>query len=202
MKYTSSSLASILELAKLNGKHYKFELNSLFFALSEEQNKTFRNSYFRLLWRYLLHSPFLIAKEAAEKTENSSLKVYGETPLLAFARIAEKLSLKKSDTFVDLGMGRGILCFWASTVIGCKTIGIESIEDFVLHAKEIADKAKIDNAQFFQQDLTNTDLSNCTFLYFYGLHLPDEKIYALQKNLNQLPSQAKVVSISFPLAQG
>jgi len=194
--------SSVKELFFLNCKYYKTETRSLFFSLNYFKNQSFRKAYLLLLWRYLFRSPFLIAKEESDKTKKHYLSIYGETPLPTFAEIAEKIGLNPKDSFIDLGSGRGLICFWAATIVGCDTTGIECIEELVSHAEQIARHGKIDNLKFYRQDIKEADLSKCTFLYFYGLHLPDEEIAALQERLQTLPSQAKVVSISFPLAQG
>jgi len=119
--------------------------------------------------------------------------VYGETPLRGFKALMEAAGVGKRDQYVELGSGRGRTCFWAALFVGCQVRGVEWVPLFVGVSKFLNTLFCL-SIQFEQKSMFDADLAKATVVYIY--YLSDlEKL-----PLHQLPSGAKIITISEPIS--
>jgi hypothetical protein len=116
---------------------------------------------------------------------------YGETPITTFAELAKAADLAKEDVFVDLGAGRGKLCFWASLWIGCESRGVEQVPGLVRPSKWLA-KAFCIPVRFDQGMMETADLSHATVVYLYTMEW-DETL------LLEMPQGARLITVGSPV---
>ena len=134
---------------------------------------------------YLFSNPFRICR--GEYT-------YGETPLTAWKKIADLARIGSKDVFLDLGCGRGRLCFWTRCMIGCRSIGIDGVSPFINKANRVKRFLYLDSVDFFCSRITLAPISKATVIYLYTFH-PDEE----QLDFSQLREDARVISVSEPI---
>jgi SAM-dependent methyltransferase len=125
-------------------------------------------------------------------------EIYGETPLTTLHRIADLCHLTASDTWLELGSGRGKSCFWIAQFAGCRAIGLEKIPLFTHLARFLSSLFQI-RADFQQGDMFEADFSAATCVYVYSTCLSDEQLSRLAQRMTSLPPGARIVTISAPL---
>lgn len=155
--------------------------------------------HFNLSAQYLWSGPFSISKLFHKTRGDKEIYVYGETPITTFAHICKYARIKKTDTFFDLGMGRGLGCFWLHKIIGCDVVGVELIPQFVDRANKVKSKLNIHGIEFRKEDMTITDLKEGTVFYIYGNFLPDEVLGVMGSRFDLLKGGTKVITVSFPI---
>jgi hypothetical protein len=78
--------------------------------------------------------------------------------------------LKQDDYLIDLGSGDGRVVITAAKHFGARGLGVELVPDLVKRSKENALKAGVaDRAEFREQDLFATDLSQASVITLYLL---------------------------------
>jgi SAM-dependent methyltransferase len=144
---------------------------------------------------YLFENPFRICRKAFEKRGEKEIHMYGETPLALWKKIAEAASITKEDCFLDLGSGRGLLCFWTRLVIGSTVIGVDWVPTFIQRARWCSSIFRISDIRFLCCSLKEAPLDKATVLYLYTYH-PDEELL----DFSQLSPGARVITVSEPLS--
>lgn len=170
----------------------------LFVVVKYYRHTSFMKADLLLLLHYVFHNPYRMNKNFLAK-KGELEEVYGETPLTTLEKIVEKCEITSKDTVYELGSGRGRTCFWLGEVVGCKTVGIEYVPEFVSIAQKVKQKCGIEHVDFFQADFLSVDLSRATVIYLYGTCLTEEQIGLLINNLKKLPPGTKIITISYPL---
>jgi hypothetical protein len=117
---------------------------------------------------------------------------YGETPISTFAKMVESAEVTAEDRFVDLGSGRGKLCFWLALWVGCSCTGIEQVPGFVHQAKFLARLFRVP-ARFHLASIQSVNLSDATVVYLYTMEW-DETL------LLQMARGARLITIGAPVA--
>lgn len=170
------------------------------FFLWQDQLKTifsfYRNPRFALVdlllgLTYLFSNPFRICRRHLERLGEGNVHAYGETPLSAWKEIARLARIGPDDLLIDLGCGRGKICFWSAAWIGCKTVGIDWAPPFIRRASILARLLRFSNLQFRESSLSEVSLQDATVLYLYTFH-PDEESL-------DLPKRCRVITVSDPL---
>lgn len=154
-----------------------------------------------LMLMYLFDNPFSISKRYFVYRSNSNEFIYGETPLTTFENIAREARITSQDTVYELGCGRGRLCFWLRSFIGCKVVGVELVPDFMLRAKRIQRKLELNGIDFRTEDFLKTDLKNATVIYLYGTCLEDDTIKKLINRFKDLPKGTRIITVSYALSE-
>lgn len=160
-------------------------------------NINFAKADIALLSLYFFDNPFSISKRFHRLREDPEVYVYGETPIITLNKIAKEAQIKDTDTVYELGAGRGRAAFWFNRVIGCNTVAIEEIPDFVSRANQVIRKQNIQNLKFIHDDFIDADLSKGNVFYLYGIFLDD---IAITKLANKLKDGDTVISVSYPLS--
>lgn len=151
---------------------------------------------------YRLVNPFQICKNYLRQKGDAQVDAYGETPLPAFAEIAQQCELKSTDVLIELGCGRGRGAFFLSHHIGCRVIGIDWVPFFIRTAQAISESTHHRLQVNFQcRDMQKADLSEATAIYLYGTCLTNEAILDLIGRFEKLPRLAKIITVSYPLAE-
>jgi len=117
---------------------------------------------------------------------------YVTTPQNVVDTMLDLAGVKSGDTLLDLGSGDGRIVVTAAERHGVRGLGIEIDPRLVKLARENAQKAGIaDKAEFKEQDLFTTDLSNYSVITLYLL--PDVNM-KLRPILQQLKPGTRIVS--------
>lgn len=144
---------------------------------------------------YLFSNPFRICRRYMEERGEGDVHAYGETPLIAWKAIAEMAQIGPNDLFIDLGCGRGKVCFWTASWIGCRVIGIDWIPAFIRRASFLARLFRFSRLQFLGRSISEIPLDKATVLYLYTFHPEEESLdYSL------LSAGSRVITVSEPLA--
>ena len=183
---------------------------SIKYYLFKEQIKVIKSFYkdlsyalldFVFILSYLFTNPYRVCRKFYQKLRGKTLYIYGETPLTSLNKIATICGIHPSDNVLELGCGRGRGCFFLAKVIGAKVTGVDLVRSFIQRGRFIRKIFQIDNLSFLRADFYEYDYSKTTVVYLYGVHLEEEQIKLLTKKLKNLPTGAKVISISYSIAQ-
>ena len=148
---------------------------------------------------YRFQNPYTISKNFMKKRNESSIHTYGETPLSVFNEMFLLCNLKKEDSFLDLGAGRGRGVFFASTFFGCTSTGVDFVPDFYEKAQFIA-KTLQNPPLFYLEDMLSFDLSRANIIYFYALCMEETPFLSMISRLQSLKKDIRVITVSFPLS--
>lgn len=156
----------------------------LLFILWKEQGRVIRRFYFanlryafidlNLHWLYLGSNPYRMCRKFFQKRGEPNIHLYGETPLTTWASIVALAKIQKNDHFLDLGCGRGRLCFWTHYWIGCQVTGIDWVSSFIRRANFLSRLFRMQNIQFVHQRMIDVSLEQATVIFLYTYH-PDEE---------------------------
>ncbi|MES2199898.1 MAG: methyltransferase domain-containing protein [Chlamydiota bacterium] len=182
-------------------------LKLLWFNIIEEltvHRYFYKNSLFKqvdvsLKHLYFGQNPYIICKDFMQSCKQNQVHVYGETPLTEIYSLLMQAGLQKEDCFIDLGCGRGRNVFFASTLFGCKTIGIDIVPIFCDKAQKLASSLP-NPPKFLCEDMSTADLSEGTILYFYALCLEEDLFLSMITKLASLKVGTKIITVSFPLS--
>jgi precorrin-6B methylase 2 len=145
---------------------------------------------------YLFFNPYRVSRKFMQKKGSKNIHVYGETPLILFDILLKKCKVSSSDTFLELGCGRGRLCFFASYFYHCNVIGLEQIPLFVKIIQYLQKIFKIKNLKIINKNMFEVDYSKASFIYLYGTCLEDHEI---EKIISKINKNTKVLTISIEL---
>lgn len=159
-------------------------------------NVSFKKSDEALLKAYLFKSPYYISKSFMKERGEEDIHVYGETPIKVYDQMASRWNIGKEHRFVELGCGRGRGLSFLSDTYGCKSVGIEWIQEFVEIAKKVIPSVKI-----YHEDFMTSQKIYGDFIYLYGTCLEEDKIMILCERLLKLPKESKVITVSFSLSE-
>lgn len=148
---------------------------------------------------YKVHSPFVISKDFLKKKGEKEIDVYGEIPLTSLNKIAKECALEACDHVFELGCGRGRAAFFLRTIIGCRVTAIDWISFFIINAQKIVETLHIERIAFTCATIQSAKLNEATCIYLYGTCLSDEIIRQLCLRFLSLPSQVKIITLSYPL---
>lgn len=154
---------------------------------------------FGLFLTYLFDNPFKISKRFLLEKGEENLHQYGETPLTTLEKVMAKAGVTNKDTVYELGSGRGRTSFWLSQYLGCNTVGIEQVPEFVERAERLVRRCNLSNVKFIQEDFCKASYEGATVVYLYGTCLEDDVIRQLAARLAKLPSGTKIITVSYPL---
>jgi hypothetical protein len=143
---------------------------------------------------YLFANPYSICRRFFQNKREKNIHVYGETPLTLWAKIAKNAKIIRSDRLVDLGCGRGRICFWTSIWLGCSTTGVDWVPSFINRGRFLTWLFRISHLQFDCSGISHISLKDATVVYLYTYHPDEEKI-----DFNQMCSGGRVITVSEPL---
>ncbi len=153
-----------------------------------------------LLTAYIFKNPYVISKKYLKNRQAKELHTYGETPLTTYETIAREVDIQPTDTFLELGSGRGRGALFLHHFYKCQVIGIERIPQFVKLARHLSQKYEQNGATFICGDMLQVNIpQEVNIVYLYGSSLADSEIIQLVSRLKTLPSGTKVVTVSYPL---
>ena len=152
-----------------------------------------------LLTAYIFKNPYIITKKYLKKINEKEIHNYGETPLMTYETIAREVDLQLTDTFLELGSGRGRGAFFLHHFFKCLVIGVERIPQFVKLSRHLAQKYHINRTTFICADMLKANLPDATIIYLYGTSLTDLEIAPLIQKLKGYPKGTKIITISYPL---
>jgi len=125
---------------------------------------------------------------------------YGETAIRTFAAIAKAAEIRKEDHFLDLGAGRGKLCFWTAFWLGCTCTGVEQVPFFVRQAVWLAKIFRMP-IQFHLGSIETIDLSKATVVYLYVMEWDEALLEKMTPNARLISVGAPVESSSFEVVR-
>lgn len=120
------------------------------------------------------------------------------TPETVVAEMLRLANVNQNDVIYDLGSGDGRIVIEAAQEYGAQGVGIDIDPALVARATENARQAGVsDRAQFIQQDLFETDLSDATVVTLYLL--PEVNLRLRPKLLEELEPGTRIVSHAFDM---
>lgn len=127
-------------------------------------------------------------------------RIYGETSLTQFAKLAKTLQLSNDDCCYELGCGRGRLAFWLALHTQCKrVVGVDLNPVFIRNAQQISQTLRIHHLDFQHANLMQVDLAEASVIYLYGSAFSDEAIANIQRHLLTCRAGTRIISVSFEL---
>jgi SAM-dependent methyltransferase len=136
---------------------------------------------------YLFSNPFSICRRFCQRKGEDEVHTYGETPLTTWEQIAKKAGIGPEDVLLDLGCGRGRICFWSASVLGCRAIGVDRVPRFIRTARLFDSK----RVRFVCSEIEDAPFEEATIVYYYALFHTHP--------LGKLPDGMRVLSVSEPL---
>jgi SAM-dependent methyltransferase len=130
--------------------------------------------------------------EEAVVDRAESSPMYGELMPAAAARLLAHLRLERTDAFYDLGSGVGKLVLHAAMVSRAKCVGVELVAPRWAMATAALDEAKelgvirAREVRFFNEDFSETDLSDATVVYTCSTAFPIRFMHRLCHRLAAL----------------
>ncbi|BAZ53480.1 hypothetical protein NIES4103_61580 [Nostoc sp. NIES-4103] len=122
---------------------------------------------------------------------------YVPTPQPVVDAMLQVAKVGKNDVLYDLGSGDGRIVITAAQKYGTRGVGIDIDPERIQEANANAQKAGVtDRAQFRQQDLFKTDLSQATVITLYLLPEVNQK---LRPELLKLKPGTRIVSHAFDM---
>ena len=155
-------------------------------------NERFKKLDQILLSNYRYKSPYYISKQYLKEKGAGQVHVYGETPLTTMEKIVREFGIKKTDTILEMGAGRGRTSLFLGEFVGAKVIAYELIPEFV---KKMVPSP---NVEMHTGDMFTADFSKVDGIYLYGTMLDDEEILAL---CEAFPKGVKIITVSYPLKE-
>ncbi len=131
-----------------------------------------------------------------QKSEKMKNLTYGETSYFAIKSSLEFIKMTKDDVFYDLGCGVGKTVFYANTVYGAKSIGIEIVPDFVTNGSLVIKEQKLENISFIEKSIFDVDLKKGTVFYITPTCFDDENMIKVIKKFETLPKGSRVIVLS------
>lgn len=202
---TKISPSSLAEFSKLFALNLSVRIKNFWEYLKVVAKYHHHFKFFKadlaLQLTYLFDNPFSISKRFLIKAGESDIYAYGETPLTSLDLIAKECGISAKDTVFELGCGRGRTCLWLNGVIGCKTVGIDYVPEFIERAMRITKRLKMTGCSFRNENILDVDFKNGTVFYLYGTKLEDAFIKELSAKFAALPSGTKIITVSYPLTE-
>jgi hypothetical protein len=148
---------------------------------------------------YLFINPYRVSKKFLKEKNEPNLHLYGETPLSTFETIIKEAKILPTNSFLELGVGRGRCSFWLSQFVGCSIQSVEWVPTFHHIASLISKIFRLKNISHCCQDMYAMNFKNTDFIFLYGTCLEDREILCLIEKFKKMDRGVKVISISFPL---
>lgn len=169
------------------------------------RSAAFKKADLALTKSYLLRNPYAIcrryfsSKKCPEKNSDRVQVIYGETFCMTFELFIAKLGIRQHDRFIDLGCGRGRGCFFIHAMTGAEVIGIDLNPTFIKKATAIVERQQLTGISFRLENIFESDLSQATILYFYGVAFSDTATLGIIEMFNQLPAGIRIICVGFSL---
>lgn len=181
-----------------------FEALCFLAAFYEYSNKRFAKADKELRALAKQSSPYHTYKKDLQSKNRSLLDIpYGETPLVTIRRIVNAFGLSPEHKVLELGCGRGRVAFWLATQVGCQTIAIDQVDEFIEKARFIAKSCGIRETelQFIHGDILEAPFEEVDFVYLYGTGFGDSFYERLILKLHQLEKVPPIITIAGPLSE-
>ena len=154
-----------------------------------------------LLFIYLFINPYRISKKFLKKKNSQNIHLYGETPLSTFEKIVRECGILSTDTFLELGSGRGRCALWLSEFVGCSIEAVEWIPSFQKIVSFVSRLFRSKNLKFCSENMFSMDFKDADVIYLYGTCLEDSEIHLLIEKFKKMNDRVKIITISFPLSE-
>ncbi len=133
-----------------------------------------------------------------DSSQRSADVPYVPTPNEVVAEMLQLANVSGDDILYDLGSGDGRIPITAAQKFGTRGIGIDINPELIKRSRENAQEAGVvDQTEFRQQDLFETDLSEATVVTLYLL--PDVNLKLRSKLLEELKPGTRIVSHDFDM---
>ncbi len=157
-------------------------------------------------WRYLLYRHYysnpphrLVRRfysECKGVVPETDL-IYGEISPVTGWNLLHKLGVEREDVLVELGCGRANLLFIGALGFGVAGIGVDIIEDFVVHGRQIAERLGVRNLRFIRADFRKEPLPEGSIYFVSPTTLCPQSWHRLRQRLSENQITARwVVSLT------
>ncbi len=141
----------------------------------------------------------LAAWSAEEKERGVGDVVYVPTPQIVVDEMLKMAKAGPKDFIIDLGSGDGRMVITAAKKFGARGFGVDLSDDLLREANANAKAEGVaDRAQFFKQNLFETDLKQATIISTYLLPEMNEK---LRPKILALPPGTHVVAHDYHMGE-
>jgi len=174
-------------------------------ALHYYKSKQFRATEWALFKAYWFKNPYRMCKKyfkskALNDEQRQTVQtIYGETLCMTFDMIQARMRVNAEDRIYELGAGRFRGAFFLHAFTPAHIVGIEMNPTFVKIARDIQTKCGLDRLSIRQENMLDSDLSDATLIYFYGVAFNDEASVLLINKFAQLPAHVRILCVGFSL---
>ncbi|RDB31486.1 SAM-dependent methyltransferase [Candidatus Similichlamydia laticola] len=192
---------SLWEEFKVILRFHFFRVHSFFWVLKEYVCcPSFARIDITLFLYYSFSNPYRLCRDFWEGMCVHSMP-YGETPLRTWSKICQEMEVKKKDTILDLGSGRGRLLFWSLSRLGCQVVGVEMVPHFVHRSRCLVEFFGLsDGASFLLGDLCSAPFGQATAVYFYASLSDEDLLCDLAIWLSSLSHRPLIVTVGQKLS--
>jgi len=140
-----------------------------------------------------------LCTSAVRAQEGAGDVVYVPTPQVVVESMLTMAKVSAKDYVIDLGSGDGRVVITAAKKFGARGFGVDLDEVLLKRANEAAKREGVaDRAQFFEQNLFETDLSKATVITSYLLPEMNEK---LRPKILRLKPGTRVVAHDYHMGE-
>lgn len=186
------AMLTYLKVLKFNWKEERAVHKGLY-----PQNPRFEGHDRALKRRFRHLNPYSLCRKYLQQKGESNVHAYGETPLTLLEAIVKRFYIKKEDTVVEMGAGRGRGALFFSSYVGAR---VKAIEQHPLFC-QILQEMQIDGLEVVEGDMLEMDLAGASVIYLYGTMLQDSQIKALISEFKKMSQTLKIITVSYPLRQ-
>jgi SAM-dependent methyltransferase len=128
--------------------------------------------------------------------------VYGEIPYFSFEKALELIPIKTTDTFMDLGCGKGKLVFYMNNIFKIKSIGVDLVPMYIKYAASLSKRLKLKNIQFENKNILNCDLSQGTiFLITWTCFSDQSRKSLIEKMQKEISPGSHIITTFNPIEE-
>ncbi len=132
-------------------------------------------------------------RQRSEKVTNLT---YGETSYFAIKESLRMVSINENDVFYDLGCGTGKTVFYANSIYGAKSIGVDIVPDFIVNANKIVNELDLKNISFIEKSIFDINLKDGTVFYITPTCFDAENMQKVIKKFEKLPKDSRLIVLS------
>jgi len=143
------------------------------------------------------NAPIAASNESTVEVQERDVP-FVPTPNTVVAEMLRIADVNENDVIYDLGSGDGRIVIAAAQDYGARGVGVDIDPELVEEANQNAEAAGVDDrAQFIQQDLFETDISEASVVTLYLLQ--DVNLRLRPKLLEELQPGTRIVSHAFDM---
>jgi len=153
-----------------------------------------------LFYYYQLYFPK--EQEVAEKEKSKrpfSELVFGETSYASLGHFFKDIPFSKKTKFVDLGCGKGHLCFFVAKHYGIPVTGVDVISTYIQTASRVAERFKVGNLEFSELDFMTSEFPKGSIYYVVTKFFPEYSRAIIARKFDAIPRKCFILTAGHTL---